>query len=1286
MPSITALARFLQRILLPGLGLLVILLAVLLSASRLLLPVFDEDARHWIERTAHEHGVGLEVGRLDLDWAGMGLRLNLQDTTLLGEAGATPLRLNRLSLTLDLPRTVFSGRLRFGTLEVEGGRLQILRDAEGRWQLQGLGSAASPGGMGGAWPAWMGMARRVQLVGSRLCLRDEASAQELRIEDIEAVFEDGPEGLGLALRMDLPQRLGGDMELRARMEGGLAGLARPSGQLWLSTTGLNLAGWRALLAALSAGDMVLPVPVEELPSFERGEVRGQAWIQLREGVLNDAQARLDLAGWRINPLQALRAGEREVTLHSRLDLRLRHSGQDWNLDLKASPSDSRQPEQRFSLRRHGDQLEMAGEGFDLDLLRPWLVITPILPADLRETLIRHRPSGMVHELRLHMNLAGETSQAGPDLYGHARFDRIGWLGQGYAPDIIELRGELWLAGMAALLHLDSPGLTADFHDRFREPLAFEQARGDFALFWADTPRMVGHGLNLYNRDLDLDLDLQLDLPAGHDPQIALDGRFRNIRTGRIPDYLPVQALGPETLAWLDRALPQSGGFVPEGQLRLHGDLGRFPHYDDGGGLFEVRFAFRDLKLDYAKGWRPGEQLHGELVFLNNGLSGRIDGGSIRGVPLREGWVSVPDYDLPRLDVRLALDGKIESMLGVLRDSPLIKDRKAFDTASLTGPAALRLHIDLGLDQRDARPDQAEGWIDLHANRLAALDQKLDRIQGSLHFVNDRLDARGIRALYREREASLAVDSEPRGDGFAYRIGLDTRTLASEWLPPRSLLAPQLSGEFPVNAELLIDVQGPRGRPVGLTLNSSLEGLAIDLPAPFGKTAEEERPSEARLTWLDGKLGDLHLAQPGLLDARLAMLDTGVQSGHIVLGEGKAGLPPGEGRLLLEGRLRSFDLDAWEPVFDTPQGGAQTLPSRIDLRAELGSLTALGGTWEAVQIEGQRDPAGWRLRLDSPHLAGRIGIPARATLAEPLTLDLDRLVLADAEETPTAPEPRADTVPKTNPANLPPMKIHVGELRQGELRLKEVQARTLPQTRGLLVQEIQADSGHLAFRGEGSWLLDDKNHHQTSLTLNLSSANVGEALGELGFQNTLRRGRLEDTQVSLRWADAPDRFGWAILEGEARFNVHDGALESVEPGAGRVLGLLSVAELPRRLLLDFGDVFGEGLRFDRIAANLRFQEGRAISELTQLNGPSAQIFMKGYSDMVQRTLNYDMVVVPALGNVLPIIGTVAGGPLVGGAVFLLQKIFDQVAGERSGFNYRITGSWDAPQVERVEAAP
>ncbi|MFZ5467484.1 MAG: YhdP family protein [Pseudomonadota bacterium] len=1279
MPRVTALATFLQRILLPGLGLLLILLAVLLSGARLLLPLVDEDARHWIERTAQDHGVELDAGHIELDWQGMGPRLSLTDATLYGKGGATPLRLRRLSLTLDLPRSMLGARLHFGALEVEGVSLQLLRDGEGRWQLQGLANTVGAEGAGAdtAWPAWMGMARRVHLVGSHLSLRDERSGMDLRIEDIEALFEAGLTGQRMALRMALPQQLGGRLELRARLAGSLAELPQPTGEVWLSTSGLDMAGWSALLASLSFDAAALPVALDELPRFEKGEVRGQAWLQLRDGALIDAQARLELADWRINPLQALRAGEREVALHSRLDLRLRHAGKDWNLDLKATPSDPRQPPQRFSLRRQEDQLAMAGENFDLDLLRPWLVVTPVLPDPLRQALILHRPSGNLHALNLHMRLGGEDGNGLPDLHGHVRFDQIGWRGRDYLPDVAALRGEAWLAGKAALLRLDSPGLRADFHGKFREPMAFDQARGDLALFWADTPRLAGRGLSLANRDLALQAELQLDLPGGTPPLIALDGRFQRARAERVPAYLPVHELGEEALAWLDHALPGSGGIVPEGTLTLHGDLGRFPYYDDGSGLFEARFGFHGLNLDFAPGWRRAEGLHGELAFINNGFHGRIDGGSMHGVPLRSGTVGMPDFDHPRLDLQLALDGKVESMLEILKSSPLITDRSELDPIRLSGPAALRVRAEVRLDGADPKPSVAEGWLDLDGARLAAHGQHVERIQGRLHFVDDALDASDIRARYKEAEARLTIRTEQLGPKFAYRIGMETQARPQDWLETGSPWLRRLKGRFPLSAELLIPPASDGGRIVRLGLKSSLEGLAIDLPAPYGKTAGEMRATTAELTWKAAVLDQLRLTQPDALDARLRMEGERLLGARIQLGEGEAPLPGDEPLIRVEGHVRVFELAAWQTVLDHPEGASQPLPPRVEVHARVGRLIALGGEWEDMDVDGARDPTGWRLRLESPRLAGLARVPPRPTPAEPLTLDLVRLVLS-GEDTP------ADAAaPPPDPATLPPLRISIAELSQGELRLKDVRLRTLPQPRGLLLQELRADTGHLAIHGEGSWMLDDKNRHQTSLTLNLASEDVGSALDELGFRNTLRRGRLEDTQLRLRWADAPDRFDWAILEGGARLNVRDGALESVEPGAGRVLGLLSVTELPRRLLLDFGDVFGEGLRFDRIASTLSFREGRAITELMQLNGPSAQIFMKGYSDMLNRTLHYDMVVVPALGNVLPIIGTVAGGPLVGGAVFLLQKVFDQLGGERSGFNYRVSGSWDEPQVERVE---
>ncbi len=1272
---ILALLRFLQRRLLPGLGLLVILLAALLSAARLVLPLFDDKARDWVEQAAFGKGIDLSVEGLALDWSGLSPRLSLRNATLFSAAGDIPFRVSRLSLGLDLPRSLSSGRLQLGNLEIEGVRLQVLRDADGRWQLRGLGSAAVDSG-GTQWPDWMGQARRVQLVGSRLCLHDERSGLDLRIDDIEALFELGQAEQRLALRLNLPENLGGRLEVRARSKGGLAGLAQPSGEIWLQSSSLKLAGWGAMLSAMPQDGLPPPIlPLTDLPRFETGDLRGQVWMKLQEGALIDARASLDLADWRISSIQAMLAGEREVALQSRLDLHLQHHEDDWLLDIEATPRGTREGPQRFSLHRQGKDLAMAAERIDLDLLRPWLVITPILPPELRQGLIHHRPIGSILDLRMRMVL----DDASPHVRGKARFQSLGWQGQGYLPDVRGLSGEAWMDGEAALLDLDSPGLSADVHDRLRETLSFDQARGHVALFWANDLQVSAPDLHLANRDLALDLDLRLDLPSSGETLARIHGRLHDVKAGRIPAYLPVQELSDEAVLWLDQALPHGGGHVPEGRITLVGDLNHFPYYDDReDSLFEVRFGFQNLKLDFAPGWKPAEGLHGELAFINNGFHGRIDGGSIKGVPLRQGQLGMDDFDHPRLDLRLALDGKVESMLDVLKSSPLIHDREDFDQVKISGPAALLVQAGVRLDSEDRLPSEAEGWLDLHGARLEAFEQRFDHIHGTLHFVDDILDAKDLRARFRDRDARIEIATELHDTSRAYRIDMDTQTQANDWLDAGSSWSKRLAGTFPLHASLKIAPPEATGRAVSLDLGSELEGLTIDLPPPYGKPAEARRPTEATLNWRAARLDMLRLTQPGLLDARLRMDGWRLVGAQVRLGEGEASAPDGDARIAMVGHLPEFDLATWLKVLDDPQAEGGELPSRIEVSARVDRLHALGGRWEEMQVHGLRDPSAWRFDLDSPRLAGRVKVPHAPTPATPLSIDLTRLVMQDEDAGPEQEPPPAD------PGDIPPLNVNIADLLYGDIRLKDVHLRGVPQPRGLLLQDLRADTGHLSLRGEGSWMrVDGTAHQQTRLKLRLASENVGEALKELGFRQALRKGRLEDTQLTLQWPDAPDRFDWATLRGEGQLSVLAGTIENVEPGAGRVLGLLSIAELPRRLMLDFGDVFGEGLRFDRINSKLGFREGLMLTEAMELSGPSAQVIMRGHADMLNKTLHYDMVVVPSLGNVLPIIGTVAGGPLVGGAVFLVQKLFDRLGGEKSGFNYRVTGSWDEPKVERAE---
>jgi uncharacterized protein YhdP len=150
------------------------------------------------------------------------------------------------------------------------------------------------------------------------------------------------------------------------------------------------------------------------------------------------------------------------------------------------------------------------------------------------------------------------------------------------------------------------------------------------------------------------------------------------------------------------------------------------------------------------------------------------------------------------------------------------------------------------------------------------------------------------------------------------------------------------------------------------------------------------------------------------------------------------------------------------------------------------------------------------------------------------------------------------------------------------------------------------------------------------------------------------------------------------------HILDGEIDKVELGAGRVLGLISLTELPRRLILDFGDVFGNGLRFDRLDSEMTLNDGKLQATRFEMASSALKLKISGYGDMRDQSLHYQMVATPSLGNVLPIVGTVAGGPIIGGATFVAQKLFELAGGSFVTLNYQISGTWDNPIIERGQA--
>jgi hypothetical protein len=178
------------------------------------------------------------------------------------------------------------------------------------------------------------------------------------------------------------------------------------------------------------------------------------------------------------------------------------------------------------------------------------------------------------------------------------------------------------------------------------------------------------------------------------------------------------------------------------------------------------------------------------------------------------------------------------------------------------------------------------------------------------------------------------------------------------------------------------------------------------------------------------------------------------------------------------------------------------------------------------------------------------------------------------------------------------------------------------------------------------------------------------------------------------AGRAERLRADVLSGTLDIDVGAGQFTKIDPGIGKLLGVLSLQALPRRLTLDFRDVFSEGFAFDTIAGKTAIVKGVMATDDLRLAGPAARVDISGEADLAKETQRLNVRVLPSLSSTFsaatPAAAMIllAANPLVAAAVgagtLLAQKVMKDPLEQMFAYDYRISGSWSDPVVERVGA--
>ncbi|MDQ3618094.1 MAG: TIGR02099 family protein [Pseudomonadota bacterium] len=1242
-----------------------VLVALLLGVASQLLPLAERNPERIAAWLSERAGRPVAFDRVDTEWTRRGPLLQLANLRI-GE-GAQAFTIGDAEMLLSVYAGLLPGHS-FSELRLRGLELTLERTDDGRWQVRGLPGQQQTDG--DALEALEGLGE-LQVIDGKLAVIAPSLGIDAHIPKVDLRLRVSGERVRAGVRA-WPR-------LQATPLDAVLDLDRTTGdgRAYAGANRADLAAWSSLLrlAGIQVG---------------AGQGRAEAWAELRNHRLAviTIDTALDRVALRSTAAPSTGTELRQVhfdRVEGRARWRLVEGG--WRLDAPMLRIGNAQQVQTL------DGLVIAG-GAHYALLAERLDATPLLAvaslSDRVSPALQHwlqttRPTATLQ----HIEVYGRRDGA---MHARARIDALGFAAVGDAPGVQGLAGEFNGDAEGFSLQLDPAAkLRFDWPRGFGAARTFQlsgQVTGwrEGAGWRVGTPalRIAGDGIGVDTRG---SLLWQGD---GTRPRVDLAATVDRFALPVAKTFWIRHRMPERVQQWLDTALV--GGTLQDGRALLSGDLDDWP-FRDQDGSFQASGRLRQAVVKFHPEWPAVEAVDADVRFVADGFevegSGRL--GNIAITSLQAG---IDQYQDGRLLVQASGAADASALLAVLRQSPLRKTQaETLDNLSASGPAEADFEMTLPL--RPGSVTRFAGTVGLNNAVLADARWKLafDHVNGLAEYSRSGFRAERLDVRHQGQPGRLSLRAgddyvRERGHGFeaALEAPLDADALIDR-APELGWLKPHLDGRSPWTMGLTIpkSVAG-RKTPAQLQLRSSLVGTALDLPEPLRKPAREALATTIETSLPVGE-GDIRIAlgQRMALRARNGNGRTGVR---IALGASRVDEAPPASGLVATGTAARLDAMEWIALARSGgSGDGEGLKlQRIDVTAQ--RLTLLGGVFGDTRlVVAPAADGATAVRATGAALQGALLIPAAGTAT--IAGRFERVhwrsakppavagASSPAQATTPVARPAADGI---DPAKIPPLTFDIDDLRVGDARLGSAKFRSRPTPAGLRIEQLQARRDDQSIDVTGDWSGRDR-AQRTRMIARIESGNIGALLSGFGFANRVGGGQ-GNVRFDAAWPGSPAAFALESLDGSLTLEARDGRLLEVEPGAGRVLGLLSIAELPRRLTLDFRDFFSKGFAFNRIAGSVRFANGTARSDDLLIDGPAAAIGIRGSANLRAESFDQTIEVRPKAGNLLAAVGAIAGGP-VGAALgvaanAVLQKPLGQIAAK----TYRVTGPWKEPKVEVI----
>ena len=1195
----------------------------------------------------------LTIGKLEGRWSGVNLQLTLNDFVLFDKGGQAALRLDRVDSVLSWWSLVH-WEPRFDLIGIDGPDLEIRRNAQGVVSVAGIELGKSVGG--GGLSDWLLGQDEINIHRATIRWHDDMrQAPMLALTNVEFRLENFGSHHRFGLRAVPPEKIATPLDIRGDLTGRtVEALSQWNGQLFVQLDYTDIAAWRAWIdfpvyfphgagavriwASLDKGE-----PSEITADVQVAQVKARLGPDVRELQLDELKGRV---GWKQT------ADGFEVTTSK--------------LGMSANALTLQPMDLIFKFRRASGNKAPRGElQINAVDFEPLVAFADNLPfnAALRKEMDAYAPRGSLYDVAI--KWTGEWPQ--PEQYSvKSRFVNLGLNAVGRKPGFQGVSGQIDGTEKGGTLYLNTQNATVDMPLLFREKLAFDVLTSQVG--WQRNGTQYEIKLNTVafsNRDLSGSISGSYQTAAEGRGTADITGNLSRVDARGLPRYLPVQ-LSETPRQWLETSV--QGGNSSDAKLRLRGNLNDFPFPEGRGGLFEVTARVNGGVLEYAGNWPRIENLDADLTFRGRRMDILAREGTILGAKIARVRAEIPDLMAAQRMLSVAGDaeGPTAEFFNFIEKSPvsgMIDHFTAGMRAEGQGKLALKLTIPLG-NVRDTRVSGVYQFLNNAIESAEAFFPAADQVNARLEFTDASLRVAGATLNVLGGPASLNASTQKEGTriNIAGRVNMDNfrRTTSS-------FFAQSLNGTTDWKASILL-----RKQFADLVLESSLQGVASSLPAPFAKTATESMPlrierivANAQQDRIIASVGSVVSAQ---LQRRREGARTVFERGSVNFG-GTAAESDKRG-VWVSGGLKQLDLDQWLAVLKgAPAGGTQVDIAGLDLK--FGSINVFGRHFNELSVSGTVQNGNWQTGVVGRELVGEIAW--RAQGRGKVTARMKNLVIPPA----AAPRQPA-SADKEPPADLPALDIIADQFQLGQTNMGKLELSAVPDGRDWKIERLRVVNPDATIQAEGSWQ-GWLSQPRTMVNVKLDVSDIGKFLVRMGYPEGIRRGTAK-LEGPLSWNGNPGEVDYPSLSGNFIIEANKGQFVKLDPGVGKLLGILSLQSLPRRLSLDVRDIFTEGLAFDEIVGAVKVNRGIANTDNLRIQGPAVRILMSGDVDLNAETQKLRVKVFPSVSDSLSVAGALVAGPIAGIAAFVAQKLLKDPINQMAAYEYSVTGTWADPQME------